>query len=266
MRRFWVVLVGAALIAGCNRQAALSSASNWTPPQNPDPHKILREAEADAQAGKNADALAKHVWFYKNALKYDSGEYGVRLSFALSDWIDLGKVYPPALERLRAFRDEAETDVRNKKDVRDNFSDFESINEHLEEDAKTVELFLWLDSNQKDSAKEVFDLAQPALVKSKQYALLGKYIQNPFDSYDNSVRSYEMTLEAAKDPRLGKRVQDFAEEKFKNETTTLIAVLVVTDRKAFAEKIVENLKKQGLPQDREQIQKALNGEVPPPWP
>ena len=200
-------------------------------------------------------------------MTYDPGEYGVRLSFALSDWVELGKVYPPALGKLKALRDEAETDVRDEKNVRDNFSDFGSINEYLKEDAKTVDLFVWMDSNKPGSAKVVFDLAQPALVKSKQYTLLGKYIQDPFRLYDDAVRNYETTVEVAKNPKLGKEVENFAESKFKNETTTLIALLVVTGRKAFAEKIVEDLKKESsLPKDDEQIQKALNGEVPPPWP
>jgi hypothetical protein len=259
MRQLLTFLFCAALITGCGK--------SWTPPRNPNPQSILSDAEADAKAGKYADALAKQVWFYKNALKYDSGEYGVRLSFALSDWIELGKVYPPALEKLKAFRDEAEKNVRDDKKVRDNFSDFESINEYLKEEAKTVDLFVWIDSNKPDSAKAVFDLARPALVKSKQYTLLGKYIQNPFSLYDNAVQDYERNVELAKDPKFGRQVQDFGESKFKNETTTLIALLVVTDQKAVAEKIAEDLKKQPyLPKDNEQIQKALNGEVPPPWP
>jgi len=259
MRYILIMLIGAALITGCSK--------GWTPPRNPNPQSILKEAEADAKAGKYADALAEHIWFFQNALKYDSGEYGVRLSFALSDWVELGQVYPPAFEKLKAFRDKAETNVREGKSISDNFSDFESINEYLKEDAKTADLFIWLDSNKPDSAKDVFDVAQPALVKSKQYAVLGKYIQNPFSLYDNAVLAYERNVELAKDPKFGKQVQDFGESKFKNETATLIALLVVTDQRAVAEKIVADLKKQPyLPKDDLKIQKALNGEVPPPWP
>src|SRR5450631_4007133 len=148
MRYILIMLIGVALIAGCSK--------GWTPPQNPNPQSILKEAEADAKTGKYSDALAKHIWFFQNALKYDSGEYGVRLSFALSDWVELGKVYPPALEKLKAFRDEAEANVREEKSVEDNFTDFESINECLKEDTKTVNLFVWLDSNKPDLAKAVF--------------------------------------------------------------------------------------------------------------
>jgi tetratricopeptide (TPR) repeat protein len=258
MRYILIVLIGA-LITGCNK--------GWTPPQNPNPQSILKEAEADAKAGKYEDALAKQIWFFQNALKYDSAEYGVRLSFALSDWVELGKVYPPALEKLKFFRDEAGKNVREGKSVSDNFSDFESINENLKEETKTVDLFIWLDSNKPDLAKTVFDSAQPALIKSKQYTLLGKYIQNPLSLYEEALRSYETNIELAKDPKFGGKIKDFADQKFINDSTTLIALLVITDRKADAEEIVRKIKNQPeLPRFDEQIQKALNGEAPPSWP
>ncbi|MEI9962222.1 MAG: hypothetical protein WDM76_14140 [Limisphaerales bacterium] len=46
--------------------------TGWRPPQNPDPNKILKEAESDTAAGRYTDALAKHVWYHENALKYIS--------------------------------------------------------------------------------------------------------------------------------------------------------------------------------------------------
>jgi len=270
MRHILILLIGAALITSCSKQTkpTPSAVSNWTPPQNPNPQSILEEAEADAQAGKYADALAKQVWFFKKSLKYDSGEYGVRLSFALSDWVGLGKVYPPALEKLKAFRDEAEKNVREGENVRDSFHDFESINEYLKEDAKTVQLFIWLDSNKPDSAKIVFNRAEPALIKSKEYRLCGKYIDDPDTSFSRNLNLYRKNMELVPKPGYGgKNLQNFAEKNFINETTTFIALLVVNDRKVEAQQIVDKIsKEQNIPEFKDEIQKALNGEVPQPWP
>jgi hypothetical protein len=270
MRYIFILLIGAALITSCSKHTNTtpSAVSNWTPPENPNPQKILDEAEADAQAGKYADALAKHVWFYQNALKYDQGLYGVRLSFALSYWIDLGAVYPPALEKLKAFRDEAETNIREGKNVTDSFHDFESINEVLKEDAKTVQLFILLDSNKSDSARIVFDLAEPALIKSKEYWLCGKYISDPDASFSRSLNLYRKNMELVQKPGYGgKNLQNFAEKNFINETTTLIALLVVDDRKVEAQQIVDKISKEpNIPEFKDEIQKALTGEVPQPWP
>lgn len=267
MRYILVVLIGVALITGCSKQKS-SAVSNWTPPQIPNPQKILNEAEADANDGNYANALAKHIWFFQNALKYDPGEYGVRLSFALSDWVELGKSYPPALEKLRTFRDETETKCREGKNVRDNFSDFAAINEKIKDDNKTVQLFIWLDSNKPDSAKKVFDLAEPALIKSKEYRLCGNYIDNPSASYSRSLNLYRETMEIAQKPgHGGKDLQDFAEKSFANETTTLIALLIVDGRKSDAQQIANTISKEpNLPEFKDEIQKALKGEVPAPWP
>lgn len=269
MRYILILLVGAALITSCSKQTnPPSTVSTWTPPQNPNPQEILDDAQADAQAGKYADALAKHVWFYQNALKYDQGLYGVRLSFALSYWIDLGATYPPALEKLKALRDEAETNVREGKNVKDSFHDVKSINEVLKEDAKTVQLFIWLDSNKPDSAKIVFNRAEPALIKSKEYRLCGKYIDDPDASFSRNLNLYRKNMELVPKPGFGgKNLQNFAEKNFINETTTLIALLVVNDRKVEAQQIVNTIsKEQNIPEFKDEIQKALNGEVPQPWP
>ena len=268
MRYIWIGLIGTALVASCSKGTAPSTVSGWTPPQNPSPQNILDEAEVDAQAGRYAEALTKHVWFFQNALKYDQGFYGVRLSFALSYWVELGKVYPPALEKLKDFRNQAETNVRNQNNVRNNFNDFESINKELNEDALTVSLFVWLDSNKPSSAKKVFDLAQPALIKSKDYRLCGKYVDDPDVSFSRMLNLYRRTMELVKKPGYGgKDLQDFAEKQFVNETTTLIALLVINDRKADAQQIADKISKQpNLPEFKAEIQKALNGEVPAPWP
>jgi hypothetical protein len=87
----------------------------WQPPENPDPHTILREASADARAGRYEDALAKHLWYHENAEKFDAGQTGVRRSFALSDWYDLGADFAPALAKFEEVREEARKGVLEGK-------------------------------------------------------------------------------------------------------------------------------------------------------
>lgn len=263
-----ILLLSATLLTSCGKHTAQSSNSNWSPPSNPDPKQILSEAGADAKNGKFADALAKHIWFHENALKHDSALAGVRLSFALSDWIDLGAAYPPALEKLKAARNEADKNVRNKtgRDAYDAFMDFDSINEALNEDDKTKELFVWLDSNQPEKAKTLFDLAEPSLVRAKENSLCGKYIDTEA-SLAAALNSYRMTSEIAQKPSHGKKLQDFADKKFINSTTTLVALLALNNRKAEAQNIADKISREsGLPQFQTEIQSALNGEIPIPWP
>jgi hypothetical protein len=236
-------------------------ASAWIPPQNPDPMKILAEARADTAAGQYTNALAKLIWFQQDTHKAEP------LGFALNDWTNLATVYPPALEKLEAIRDEAEKNVRNKNlRAFDNFLDFQEINEVFGANEKTRELFIWLDSNKPYLAKSVFDATEPALIEAKEFQLCGKYINGDVN-YKDDLESYKRDVQLAKEPRFGKRLQDFAEKTFINKTTTLIALLVVNDRKAEAQQVADKISKEpNIPEFKAEIQKALDGEIPPRWP
>ncbi len=278
MRYTFIFLIGTVLIVGCNKHSQSSGStsqdssvvSNWTPPQNPNPQKIYNEAQADTDAGQYANALAKYVWFFQSALKYDPTQRGVRVSFALSSWAKLGESYPPALDKLKAVRDEAEQNVRQGKDAVSAFQDFVAINATLKDDDNTSDFFTWLDANKPDTAKEVFDRTQhwllPALVKTKKYNVCGKYI-NPDTSLKQTLQLYRTMIEQVNQHHVGSEIKNFAEQNFINKITTLIAICVVDDRKADAQQIVDKISKESdLPEFKDQIQKALNGEVPAQFP
>ncbi|MEQ1823465.1 MAG: hypothetical protein ABL949_13225 [Fimbriimonadaceae bacterium] len=79
-------------------------------PQNftgEDVDRALADAQQFKLAGNFEQALERHLWYHENALKYAPAHCGVRLSFALNAWAELGKVYKVALEALRLTRDNA---------------------------------------------------------------------------------------------------------------------------------------------------------------
>jgi hypothetical protein len=239
---------------------------SWHPGDAPNPSAILSEAEDDARAGRYGDALAKHIWFHENALKFDPALYGVRLSFALHSWKSLGDSYPPALQKLRAERDGAADGVRAGKDASSGFHDFAAINQILEEDEKTRELFVWLDANRPPVATKVFGVAEPALVKAREYRICGKYL-DPEPSFRRLVRLYEETKKMSEGSDYSREMGEFAEKSFTNGVSTLVALLVVNQRKAEADRIADEARKAWNDAGfRRQLDRALTGEVPPPWP
>ncbi|HTS02250.1 MAG TPA: hypothetical protein VMN04_06980 [Thermoanaerobaculia bacterium] len=210
------------------------------------------------------------MWFFENALKYAPAMYGVRLSFALSDWKTLADSYPPALEKLKAERDEAAAKVRESMDSRHSFHDFASISSVLCEEAQTAELFLWLDANEPATASAVYDLAQPALVEAGNYRICGKYL-DPDRSLERMLRFYRENREAAggpeSDPEIRRLTTDFHEKSLSNGVGTLVALLVVNGRAADARRVVdEAVKVRDDPAFRKILDGALRGEMPPPWP
>lgn len=244
--------------------AAVPALSDWTPPENPSPTAILHSARDDAQHGRYEDALAKHVWYHENALKIQRSQAGVRLSFALKDWKKLGELYPPALEKLKQTRDEAGQQAKKGADVFRSFHDFTAINRVLGDERKTVKLFKELDLRDSDETLKVFRVAEPALVRAKEYALCGRYL-DPAKQIEGIVRMYRIGKEyEAKHPE---RPSDFATKNFINESTTLVALLVVNDRKDEAEEAAKAFRQERDDADfRAALDEALKGNVPKPWP
>src|SRR5262245_31700934 len=124
----------------------------------------------------HADALHRLLWFHRHALDHEPALYGVRLSFALSYWLELGKVYPPALEELRAVRDAKEGEMAGGAGSRDLFHDVVAINSYLDEPARTAELFRLLDADRPELARECYLAAEEPLVARREYHLCARYI------------------------------------------------------------------------------------------
>jgi len=122
--------------------------------QAEDMEKYLDDTEAMQEQGKYEQALERHLWFHDHALEHDCSMAGVRLSFALADWKDLGDKYPPALTAMKKVRDEKTALLENGHGSYALFLDVDSLNETLGEEGKTIELFRKLEREQHDLAEE----------------------------------------------------------------------------------------------------------------
>lgn len=261
-----------ALIAICVLLPLVCVADQWTPPENPDPQLILREAQADARAGNFEVALSKHIWFHENALALRESLTGVRLSFALSSWLELAEKYPPAMEKMKQIRDQTEERVRDQSQTRvrfDNFHDVVALNRTLRQEERTAEIFRWLDVIDEEDAKRMFIVATPALIKQKAFELCGKYI-DPKRDLSRIGSNYTQSLKMA-EGKFGDSLREFAEKKLLNDAATLVAILVQNDRNAEAEAAVEQAKNLVANADLKeeltrQLDSALTGTVPTPWP
>ncbi len=262
MKRYRILMLIMPLVIS----TTCATAADWIPPDKPNPQAILQEAQADARAKRYKVALAKHVWFHENAIKITPGMAGVRLSFALTYWKNLGKDYPPALKTLRLIRDELETKANAGDDLGNGFQDLAAINRTLEEDSKTTKAFKNLDEKNPEAAKKAFTFAKPALIKDKEYALYSKYVE-PSKDFLRMKQLLETNMEMAKDPKFGTQLLDHAKKSFGHGTATLVAVLSVSDRKAEAIEIATLAKKElDDAKFHDELESALAGTIPAPWP
>lgn len=190
-----------------------------------DARLALDDAKSLAEQGDYEGALAKHIWFHNNALKVSPSYYGVRLSFALSYWIELGKKYPKALERLKSIRDEKTSRLLAGEAKRDLFHDVESINQHLDEVAPTVELFKRIEAVNPRFASEVFDLADAALLQAREYELAKKYLGDPRKRLSAATRNFREGMIFAKSSKSGDASRQAFERIYTNEVVRIIVIL-----------------------------------------
>jgi len=218
-------------------------AGGWAPPENPDPNEILREAEEDRRSGKYQQALEKHLWYHENALRIDPGQGGVRLSFALNSWLELGEKYPPALAKMREVRDATEDKIRDQDRVRvkfEDFHDFSAFNNTLRQPSRTAALFKWLDGENSEDAAIVYPVAEAALIDQQEYKICGKYVdptENVKQIHDRYVTGVKMSAE------FGEHHLKHTEDALVNASSTLVEILVMNDRKTEAQTAADSLKK-----------------------
>ena len=236
----------------------------WVAPANPDPRQILIEAREDAQAGRYSDALDKQLWIHNESLKFAPSYSGVRLSYGIAMWKELANRYPPALDALKSARDKAMADARTAPAPYQPFSDASAINEVLGEPGRTAELFAWLDANKPEEARRLFHVAQNSLVMAHQYALCGKYIDGASET-DRIIGMHRTNKSFTERNRPG--FVTYMNRSFTNRATTLVALLAVNGRRDEAQAAEREFLKE-MPDEsfRTQLDQALGGSVPEPWP
>ncbi|QDT53495.1 hypothetical protein Pan44_15170 [Caulifigura coniformis] len=239
-------------------------AADWTPPDDPEPQKILDEAQIDAQAGRFETALAKHIWYHRNALKYDSAQGGVRLSFALSSWKQLADQFPPALDDLKAERDATKERVLEGKNFPHCFGDLAGINRVLGEEKQTAETFVVLDRDRPAQAILAYLWAEDALLQEKQYDLCGKYC-DPDQAYRQALRNYKDSKRHVLRTPESLRLLQSSEARFTRRAATIVALMVITKRHKEAELIADKAKDAiDWEPHRKAIDDALAGQMPKP--
>lgn len=148
---------------------------------------------------KYEEALKRTIWFHNHAIEYDYSITSVRLSFALSDWLDFGKIYPPALTALINIRDDKAKKILNNEATIDLFNDVSAINKVLSEERETLNMFKKLERNQPSLANQCWPFVREIAVKKKDYALLKKYSIDILSEYQTAEELLKFNLKQFSD-------------------------------------------------------------------
>ena len=150
-------------------------------------------ARLAADEGRHEEALREFIWFHHHALETEPSLRGVRLSYALRDWVALASRYPPALVALEQIRDAKSNALLNGDGDLDTFRDVEAINRDLDSVPRTYALFAQIAAANPALAQQCARKAFPALVAAGDFALAARFLPEP----ENYVRSLAETFNEA---------------------------------------------------------------------
>lgn len=202
-----------------------------------DMQQYLVDTNKMIRAGEHKEALERCLWFHEHALEHDPGMSGVRLSFALSYWKNLGEVYPPAKVAMVEVRDRVTKEVTAKTDQFALFQETAALNRTLNEDDKTVALFELIDQTQPKSARQYWFAAKDVVIAAKKYDLAKKYMGTLAEAFDRIKENYNLNVKLYDNPQINKdNLKKYNENRLVTESTQLIEVLLALgDAKAAAE-------------------------------
>jgi hypothetical protein len=255
-----------ALLAATNPVPA--SAETWSPAvapgSTPDLQKILGEAKDFMSKGAYEEALQRHIWYHNHALETDRGQTGVRLSFALLDWMELGRRYPKAKQALIEIRDNKTREIAEGEGYSEMVQEVQAINHEFQDDEATYALFKTMREKDPQLAGQSYFYLEHLLVSKGEYQWCLSHMGEPQGRFNLIRRGFDMERDSQKrmaearqrtaqqmeamnqkrgwtnswsPPDTSAMMKKSAEDRFVGQTRQLIGILVATDHKADAERI-----------------------------
>lgn len=208
----------------------MSRATDAVDDDNDEATLAYRAARDFTRAGKYAEALERHEWYHNNALRIDPAQSGVRLSFAIGLWKELGDQYPPALASLKAIRDAGVRELETGTADPQTFLDVEAINGELGEDAATIELFKSLAAKQPALARKWLVAIEDTLIDQGEIELFAELGGDLVRHLKRHFITYRATVSAIKSLSAHDRVADRLEDSAEQLVETTLKLVAVANQ------------------------------------
>ena len=195
------------------------------------PRDALDEARAAFQEKNYDRALERYEHFFDHALDVDPHSlYGVRLSYCLSEWAELGEVHPLARQRLEEKAGEALallTQTRNPE----RFHDFMALCRYLHRTEEPVRCFLHFHAFDRDLASSMVRFIWDNLVDTQQLSVCEGYLEEPKARYDAALTTFDQAMEVCKsEPFGGQELEEQINGWYVRDVSNILLVLKNTGR------------------------------------
>lgn len=219
---------------------AASTVHAWEPAPDMSAQQVLRDARQDASAGRLAEAAEKHLWFHEHVLERRPSMVGVRLSFAMHDWVALARRYPPAMAQLIAVRDATVARVEaGGMAGQQALTEVISINKYLRAPESTRDAFSRLLQRDPVIAERSVQDVLPALIELNDIALASKHLR--VDDVLGRTEGFYAQLKTVKPELPASQIEDMKrwQQRYVDIQLARVAYVLCKDRRdAEAEQVV----------------------------
>lgn len=174
---------------------------------------------------KYQQALEAHQYFFEESKK-SSGMGGVRVSFALASWAQLGSVYPPALIALSKISSDHKASILSGKGSFYIFQEYQAINSYIGKNNETLETFLEADRKFPTQAKDYYLPVKELLISAGKFDIIKKYFNDPIYEYELIRNERERALS-----QLRQKVAGYNVESINSEFQVKVKALLEVTRK-----------------------------------
>jgi len=162
-----------------------------------DPGEVLEAAREAFRQKEYSAALEKYQWFYDNSIQIKESYYGVRLSYCLDEWAQLGAEYPPAMDALQRL--EAESLANFKRTyAKKAFHEYASVARYLNHQEETFNQFHLLHESNHPIAKEVFAFVYDYCANHQMWEICRAYLGDGKKQYEQIMEMFDHIVELSK--------------------------------------------------------------------
>ena len=223
-----------------------------------DPRVVLNEARNAYKEENYSIALSKYQWFYKNSIEINKSFYGVRLSYCLNEWAELGEKYQPAKEALVKLK-ETTLSSFNETLSQEAFHEYSCICEYLGCSNESYEEFIPVHKENKNLATKLFTYVYEYCASNNQWELCKKYLGNGHNQYKNTLEIFDHMIEFSK-KRTSKQRESMsseAVETIKRESVWLLNMLSHTNSLKEYDSFISRLEIDLKERDFENVYKEI---------
>ena len=200
-----------------------------------DPDEWRRWAREWRGAGRFEEALRAHEWYHAHVLELRESAYGVRLSFALMEWMRLADVYPPARESLTRVRTEAATAALGSSRDREAFHDAVSIDRILGDEVAAYDLIERVEAEHGDRLDDYFNgEVFRVLSARREYERCVRWMGDPVREVDLAAER----LDFERSPTIPELIRERSAGRFIDRVIELAVVLLGAGDTTGAQQIV----------------------------